>query len=127
VLGARPYERADVETGTDSDDEASDVIHAVKGIVNAEFVKAIRIHTHRQLQTRALGGFNPGGKAFGYTSIKEPNPADPKNPLPVLSHRTHRGRDRAPGLRDGSRRPVAARDRPGLGRPSSSEIKDQEK
>jgi site-specific DNA recombinase len=73
----------DVETGTDSEDEAADVIHAVKGIVNAEYVKAIRIHTHRQLQTRALAGFNPGGKAYGYTSIEEPSPTDPKNPKRV--------------------------------------------
>jgi site-specific DNA recombinase len=70
----------DVETQTDSDDDSSDTIHAVKGIVNAEFVKAIRLHTHRNLQTRALAGFNPGGRAYGYTSVEESNPQDPTNP-----------------------------------------------
>jgi DNA invertase Pin-like site-specific DNA recombinase len=70
----------DVETQTDSDDDSSDTIHAVKAIVGAEYIKAVRVATHRQLQTRALAGYNPGGKSYGYTSVEEVNPADPTKP-----------------------------------------------
>jgi DNA invertase Pin-like site-specific DNA recombinase len=79
-LGDLGIKVIDVETGADSDDESSDTIFAVKGIVNAEYIKAVRIATHRQLHTRALGGFHAGGRAFGYTSVEEPNPADPTKP-----------------------------------------------
>ncbi len=76
----------DAETGATSDDEASDVVFAVKGIVNAEYVKAIRRQTHRGLEGRAIAGFHTGGKTYGYSSVAEPNPADPTKPrrVPVV-------------------------------------------
>ena len=42
--------------------------------------KAVRVASHRQLQTRALAGYNPGGKTYGFTSVEEANPADATKP-----------------------------------------------
>jgi site-specific DNA recombinase len=79
----------DVETGASSDEESSDVVFAVKGIVGAEWVKGISRSTHRGLEGRALGGFATGGKTYGYTSKEELNPADPEHArrVPVIAQR----------------------------------------
>jgi DNA invertase Pin-like site-specific DNA recombinase len=79
----------DAETGASSDEESSDTVFAVKGIVAAEYVKAIRRQTHRGLEGRALQGFHTGGKTYGYGSKPEPLPADPANPrrVPVIDER----------------------------------------
>jgi DNA invertase Pin-like site-specific DNA recombinase len=58
----------DAETGARSDDEASDITFAIKGVINSEYVKAIRRQTHRGLEGRALQGFATGGKTYGYSS-----------------------------------------------------------
>ena len=103
----------DAETGATSDDEASDVVFAVKGIVNAEYVKAIR----RQRTGGSKGGRSPayhtGGKTYGYSSIAEPNPADPTKPrrVPVIEPtEASAGGPRVRAVRLG---PVTAPDRPG--------------
>ena len=71
----------DVETGLSSNDEAADMVFGVKALMRRRVhQEAISRQTHRGLEGRALAGFNPGGKAYGYTSVEEPNPTDPTRP-----------------------------------------------
>ena len=76
----------DCSTNISSDAEGARLLFGVKALVNDEFLQNVRRQTWRGLEGRAIAGFHTGGKTFGYTTVAEPNPADPEHPrrLPVV-------------------------------------------
>jgi site-specific DNA recombinase len=75
---------ADVMTGMISTDPAAKMTFATLGLVNMMGVEAVRHQTRRGLDSRARGGFATGGPCFGYRSVDEPNPTDPRHVRKVL-------------------------------------------
>jgi len=61
-----------VSQGIDSDDEQSDVLMAVHGMVDELFIKELAKKTHRGLEGRALKGLNTGGRCYGYDNVPVP-------------------------------------------------------
>jgi site-specific DNA recombinase len=59
-----------VSQGIDSDDEQSDVMLTVHGLVDSLYIKELAKKTHRGLEGLALEGFHTGGKCFGYRNIR---------------------------------------------------------
>src|ERR1700733_10375136 len=59
-----------VSQGIDSDDEQSDVMMTVHGLVDSLYIKELAKKTHRGLEGLALKGFHTGGSCFGYRSEK---------------------------------------------------------
>ena len=56
----------------------------VTALMNDSFLEMVRTETHRGMEGRALTGFATGGKAFGYDTMKEPNPQDPYYPRSII-------------------------------------------
>lgn len=67
-------------TGRDSTDESARQLFAAMGMGNDLFLQMVKKETHRGLEGRALAGFSTGGRVYGYTSVPEPQPADPIHP-----------------------------------------------
>jgi site-specific DNA recombinase len=61
-----------VSQGIDSEDEQSDVLMAVHGMVDELFIKELAKKTHRGLEGRALKGLNTGGSCYGYDNVPVP-------------------------------------------------------
>lgn len=59
-----------VSQGIDSDNEQSDVMLTVHGLVDSLYIKELAKKTHRGLEGLALTGFHTGGSCFGYQSEK---------------------------------------------------------
>jgi DNA invertase Pin-like site-specific DNA recombinase len=55
-----------VSQGIDTDDEQSDVLIAVHGIVDSVYLKELARATHRGLEGRVLKGLSAGGRCYGY-------------------------------------------------------------
>ena len=55
----------DAETGADSEDQASNITFAIKGVINSEYVKAIRRQTHRGLEGRVRSSRSGGARSGG--------------------------------------------------------------
>lgn len=58
-----------VSQNIDSDDEQSDVMMTVHGLVDSLYIKELAKKTHRGLEGLALTGFHTGGSCFGYRSV----------------------------------------------------------
>jgi len=58
-----------VSQGIDSEDEQSDVLMAVHGMVDELFIKELAKKTHRGLEGRALKGLSTGGRCYGYDNV----------------------------------------------------------
>ena len=76
----------DLRIGLNPGFDSPVVLMRLPARVNAEFIKAVRRQTHRGLEGRAIAGFHTGGKTYGYSSVQDPNPADPTKPrrVPVV-------------------------------------------
>jgi DNA invertase Pin-like site-specific DNA recombinase len=59
-----------VSQGIDSNDDQSDVMMTVHGLVDSLYIKELGKKTHRGLEGLALTGFHTGGSCFGYQSEK---------------------------------------------------------
>ena len=59
-----------VAQGIDTNDEQSDVLIAVHGIVDSVYLKELSKATHRGLEGRVLKGLSAGGRCFGYDTEK---------------------------------------------------------
>ncbi len=59
-----------VSQGIDSNDDQSDVMMTVHGLVDSLYIKELAKKTHRGLEGLALTGFHTGGSCFGYRSEK---------------------------------------------------------
>jgi site-specific DNA recombinase len=55
-----------VSQGIDTDDEQSDVLIAVHGIMDSVYLKELAKATHRGLEGRVLKGLSAGGRCYGY-------------------------------------------------------------
>ena len=60
-----------VSQGIDSQNEQSDVLMTVHGLVDSLYIKELAKKTHRGLEGRALQGFHTGGRCFGYDNIRD--------------------------------------------------------
>src|SRR3954471_16161980 len=60
-----------VSQGIDSNNEQSDVMFTVHGLVDALYVKELAKKTHRGLEELALKGQHTGGSCFGYRSVHQ--------------------------------------------------------
>ena len=58
-----------VSQGIDTDSEQAEVLLATHGIVDSLYIQELAKKTHRGVEGRALQGFHPGGRCFGYRSI----------------------------------------------------------
>ncbi len=74
----------DATTGMASDGAGARLTFGAMALVNDTFLQLVKTETHRGLEGRALGGFATGGRVFGYTTEKEPNPPDPEHPRSVI-------------------------------------------
>jgi site-specific DNA recombinase len=52
----------------DSRDGSFRMFHAIKGLMDEEYVKGLREKVHRGQSGRVLNGYNPGGKCYGYVN-----------------------------------------------------------
>jgi site-specific DNA recombinase len=60
-----------VSQGIDSQSEQADVLLAVHGLVDSQYIKELGKKTHRGLEGRALLGLCTGGRCFGYDNVEE--------------------------------------------------------
>jgi site-specific DNA recombinase len=58
-----------VSQGFDSDSEQSDILMAVHGITDSQFIKELSKKTFRGLEGRVLQGLHHGGACLGYRSV----------------------------------------------------------
>ena len=59
-----------VSQGIDTSSEQADVLMAVHGIIDSQYVKELAKKTHRGLEGAVLRGFHAGGRCFGYRNVK---------------------------------------------------------
>lgn len=83
-LAAAGVKVIDCTTGMASDGAGARLTFGALALVNDTFLQMVRTETHRGLEGRALAGFHTGGRCYGYTTIPEPDPADPEHPRAVL-------------------------------------------
>jgi len=76
----------DVSTGMASDSAGARIQFGALALVNDTMLQIVRSETLRGLEGRALAGFWPGGRVYGYRTIREENPPDPEHPraIPVV-------------------------------------------
>lgn len=88
-LADRDIGVVDVTSGMASTDANARITFAALGMVNDQFLQAVRKQTHRGLEGRALAGFWAGGRCYGFATIEEENPPDPEHPRkrPVIDER----------------------------------------
>ena len=60
-----------VAQGIDSSSEQADVLIAVHGLIDHQYVKELRAKTHRGLEGKVLRGLHAGGRVFGYRSVPD--------------------------------------------------------
>ena len=60
-----------VSQGIDSQNEQSDVLMTVHGLVDSLYIKELARKTHRGLEGRALQGLSTGGRCYGYDNIRD--------------------------------------------------------
>lgn len=70
----------DVSSGQSSQGANARLVFGVQGLIADAYLETLRKQTHRGLEGRALEGFSAGGRCFGYSTINEPDPADPERP-----------------------------------------------
>jgi len=58
-----------VSQGIDSNDEQSDILVTVHGLVDSLYVKELAKKTHRGLEGLMLRGLSTGGRCYGYTAV----------------------------------------------------------
>lgn len=61
-----------VSQGIDTQNEQSDVLMTVHGLVDSLYIKELAKKTHRGLTGRALKGLNTGGRCYGYDNVPVP-------------------------------------------------------
>ncbi len=76
----------DVSTGMASDSAGARIQFGALALVNDTMLQIVRSETLRGLEGRALAGFWPGGRVYGYRTVREENPPDPEHPraIPVV-------------------------------------------
>jgi site-specific DNA recombinase len=62
-----------VSQGIDSQDEQSDVMFTVHGLIDSLYLKELAKKTHRGLEGLALKGLHTGGRVFGYDAVEAPD------------------------------------------------------
>ena len=60
--------------GYDSASKSHKVVSGVRGIINDVYLDDLREKTHRGLAGKALAGYHPGGRAYGYRHVPIENP-----------------------------------------------------
>lgn len=83
-LAAANVRVIDASTGMASDGAGARLTFGAMALVNDAFLQLVKTETHRGLEGRALAGFATGGRVFGYSTEKEPNPPDPEHPRSVI-------------------------------------------
>jgi site-specific DNA recombinase len=68
----------DCQTGTRSDQAGARMMFGAVGLAADAFLQMVRHETYRGLEGRALKDFHTGGRCYGYRTIPEPNPEDPR-------------------------------------------------
>jgi site-specific DNA recombinase len=63
-----------VSQGIDSDNEQSEVLTAVHGVVDSLYIRELAKKTHRGLEGKVLDHLHHGGRIFGYKSIPIEDP-----------------------------------------------------
>jgi DNA invertase Pin-like site-specific DNA recombinase len=71
MLCFKGYRIVSVSQGIDSQNEQSDVLMTVHGLVDSLYIKELAKKTHRGLEGRALKGLHTGGRCFGYDNVKD--------------------------------------------------------
>jgi site-specific DNA recombinase len=66
---ARESSGVDGSHWIDSDDEQSDILVTVHGLVDSLYVKELAKKTHRGLEGLMLRGLSTGGRCYGYTAV----------------------------------------------------------
>jgi site-specific DNA recombinase len=74
----------DVTTGISSDNSAARTTFGALALVNDMTRQSVRQQTHRGLKGRALADFHTGGRCYGFTTVREENPADPAHPRALV-------------------------------------------
>ncbi len=76
----------DVSTGMASDSAGARIQFGALALVNDTMLQIVRSETLRGLEGRALAGFWPGGRVYGYRTVREENPPDPEHPraIPIV-------------------------------------------
>ena len=59
-----------VGQGIDSSSEQAEVLMAVHGLIDSQYVKELAKKTHRGLEGNVLRGFHAGGRCFGYRNVR---------------------------------------------------------
>ena len=58
-----------VGQGIDSSSEQADVLMAIHGLIDSQYVKELAKKTHRGLEGKVLHGLHAGGRCFGYRNV----------------------------------------------------------
>jgi site-specific DNA recombinase len=58
-----------VTQGIDSAQDYSRQLFTLNGMIDEQYIKALASKVHRGQEGRALAGFNPGGKCYGYRNV----------------------------------------------------------
>jgi DNA invertase Pin-like site-specific DNA recombinase len=61
-----------VGQGIDSLSDQADVLMAMHGLIDHQYVKELAKKTHRGLEGKVLRGCSPGGRTFGYRTLASP-------------------------------------------------------
>jgi DNA invertase Pin-like site-specific DNA recombinase len=69
----------DCQTGIASNSPAAKMVFGSMGLGSEQFIDNVRAQTIRGLTGRVLDGFWPGGCVYGYSTVLEPDPPDPKH------------------------------------------------
>ena len=64
-----------VSQGIDSAHDFSRQLFTLNGMIDEQYIVGLRDKVHRGQEGRALKGFNPGGKCYGYRNVPIENPA----------------------------------------------------
>jgi site-specific DNA recombinase len=70
----------DVANNVRSDDEQAEMFWGFRGLIDSMYVGDMRKRVIRGMEGRALAGFSTGGRCYGYTTVPEEDPPDPKHP-----------------------------------------------
>jgi len=64
-----------VTQGIDSAQDFSRQLFTLNGMIDEQYIVGLRDKVHRGQEGRALKGFNPGGKCYGYRNVPIENPS----------------------------------------------------
>lgn len=78
-LAARGIEIFDCASGVSASDRTGKITTYIRGVINEVYLDDLRDKTRRGLEGRVLAQFWTGGRVYGYATIPEPEPEDPRH------------------------------------------------